>query len=132
MIDFALDLLVAALLLTGAAFALIAAIGLVRLPDLFTRMHAASKAGTLGSGVLLIALAVHDGTAGTASRALAGVVFFLLTAPISAHLLAKAAYAVGYGMWEGSVRDEMRGARTDGDPEPPRPPGDDRSAAGGA
>ena len=103
MIGLLYDALVAALLLTGAAFALIAAIGLVRLPDLFTRMHAASKAGTLGSGVLLIALA--------------GVVFFLLTAPISAHLLAKAAYAVGYGMWEGSVRDEMRGARTDGDPE---------------
>ena len=117
MTDFLFDILVAALVLVGAAFALIAAIGLVRLPDLYTRMHAASKAGTLGSGVLLIALAVHDGTGGTASRALAGVVFFLLTAPISAHLLAKAAYAVGYGMWEGSVRDEMRGARTDGDPE---------------
>lgn len=117
MIDLVYDLALALLMLVGAAFALIAAIGLVRLPDVYTRMHAASKAGTLGSGVLLIALALADGTGGTASRALAGVVFFLLTAPISAHLLAKASYAVGYGMWEGSVRDEMRGARTDGDPE---------------
>ena len=117
MIDLLYDLLLALLLVVGAAFALIAAVGLVRLPDLYTRMHAASKAGTLGSGVLLIALALHDGSGGTASRALAGVVFFLLTAPISAHLLAKASYAVGYDMWSGSLRDEMRGARTDGDAE---------------
>lgn len=114
-----IDLVVAALLLIGAAFGVIAAIGLLRLPDLYTRMHAASKAGTLGSGVLLIALAVHDGTGGTTSRALAGVVFFLLTAPISAHLLAKAAYSVGYKLWEGSVINEM------GRPNGPRPVGED-------
>ena len=115
MIEALANLATALLLLVGASFALVAAVGLMRLPDLYTRMHAASKAGTLGSGVLLIALALADGSGGTASRALAGVVFFLLTAPISAHLLAKASYAVGYGMWSGSVRDEMRGARTDGD-----------------
>ena len=114
MIEALLDLVVAALLLVGALFALVAAVGLIRLPDLYTRMHAASKAGTLGSGVLLIALAIHDGTGGTASRALAGVVFFLLTAPISAHLLAKAAHAVGYDLWEGSVMNEMRGRKGDG------------------
>ena len=108
MTDALVDLLVAALLLLGALFAFVAGVGLIRLPDLYTRMHAASKAGTLGSGVLLIALAVHDGTAGTASRALAGVVFFLLTAPISAHLLARAAYSVGYRMWDRSIMDEMR------------------------
>ena len=84
----------------------------MRLPDLYTRMHAASKAGTLGAGVLLVALAVHDGTGATTSRALAGVVFFLLTAPISAHLLARAAYAVGYKLWDGSVMDDMRTAPT--------------------
>ena len=103
------DLVVALLLLIGSVFALVAAVGLIRLPDLYTRMHAASKAGTLGSGVLLIALAVADGTSGTASRALMGVVFFLLTAPISAHLLARAAYAVGYRLWDKSVMDEMSG-----------------------
>ena len=111
MIGGLLDLLVASLLLVGALFAVVAAVGLMRLPDLYTRMHAASKAGTLGSGVLLIALAIHDGTGGTASRALAGVVFFLLTAPISAHLLARAAYGVGYRLWEGSVLDEMPDAK---------------------
>lgn len=100
-------LISAALLVIGSAFTLIAAIGLLRLPDLYTRMHAASKAGTMGSCLMLIALAIHASDVGTMSRALAGVVFFLLTAPVSTHLLAKAAYSVGYRLHSSSVRDEM-------------------------
>lgn len=84
------------LLIVGAFFSLAAAIGILRLPDLYTRMHAASKAGTLGSGLAFVAIAVIAMDGSVALRALAGFVFFLLTAPISAHLLAKAAYAAGY------------------------------------
>ncbi|KGF68743.1 cation:proton antiporter [Hoeflea sp. BAL378] len=102
-----LTLISALLLLIGSVFTLIAAIGLLRLPDLYTRIHAASKAGTMGSCLALIALAIHAHDFGTMSRALAGVVFFLLTAPVSSHLLAKAAYAVGYRLHSSSVRDEM-------------------------
>lgn len=100
-------LISATLLVIGSAFTLVAAIGLLRLPDLYTRMHAASKAGTMGSCLMLIALAIHASDVGTMSRALAGVVFFLLTAPVSTHLLAKAAYSVGYRLHSSSVRDEM-------------------------
>ena len=102
-----LTLLAAALIVIGSLFSLVAAIGLIRLPDLYTRMHAASKAGTLGSGLALIAIAVHATDTGTMTRALAGVIFFLLTAPVSSHLLAKAAYAVGYRLHPSSVLDEM-------------------------
>ncbi|RAI01191.1 Na+/H+ antiporter subunit G [Acuticoccus sediminis] len=80
----------------GSFFIMVAAIGLVRLDDLYMRMHAASKAGTVGVGGLLAGLAIFFGEADVALRALAGFVFFLLTAPVSAHLLAKAAYTVGY------------------------------------
>ncbi|EDQ33735.1 monovalent cation/proton antiporter, MnhG/PhaG subunit [Hoeflea phototrophica DFL-43] len=97
----------AAFLLIGSLFALVAAVGLLRLPDLYTRMHAASKAGTMGSCLMLIALAIHASDVGTVTRALAGVVFFLLTAPVSSHLLAKAAYSVGYRLHSSSVLDEM-------------------------
>lgn len=100
--------LVALMIIIGAAFSLIAALGLVRFPDVYTRMHAASKAGTLGSGVVLIALGIYSDDIGTLSRSIAGVIFFLLTAPISAHLLAKASYAVGYRMSDLSVADEMK------------------------
>lgn len=90
-----ISLLSAFLLLTGALFSLIAALGLLRLPDLFTRMHAASKAGTAGSGLLLIAAALDSGEWAIWFKCLAAIGFFVLTAPLSAHLLAKAALAAG-------------------------------------
>ena len=98
---------VAALMIVGALFSLIAAIGLNRLPDLYTRMHAASKAGTVGSGLLLLAVGLHAADVATFGRAVAGIVFFVLTTPVSAHLLARAAHKVGYPLWSKSVRDDM-------------------------
>nr|WP_306265736.1 monovalent cation/H(+) antiporter subunit G [Pararhizobium sp. IMCC3301] len=83
-------------ILIGSGFAVIAAIGLVRLPDLYTRTHAASKAGTLGSGMMLLALAVFSQELDVVTRAIAAIIFFLLTTPISSHLLARSAYIVGY------------------------------------
>jgi len=109
MIDMVQTYLAGILIVIGAAFALIASIGLLRLPDLYTRMHAASKAGTLGSCVMLLALAVYASEEAIVTRALAGIVFFLLTAPISAHLLAKAAYSARYRLWNRSVCDDMAG-----------------------
>jgi multicomponent Na+:H+ antiporter subunit G len=107
MIEIMQNLVAGALIVVGAAFVLVASIGLLRLPDFYSRTHSASKVGTLGSGLMLIALAVFTEDAATATRALAGVVFFLLTAPIASHLLARAAYGAGYRMWEGSICDEM-------------------------
>ena len=107
MIDIIQSYVAGILVLIGAGFAFVAALGLIRLPDVYSRMHAASKAGTVGSGAMLVALAVVANDQATVTRALAGVVFFMLTAPISAHLLAKAAYSAGYKLWSGSVCDEM-------------------------
>ncbi|WP_159590324.1 monovalent cation/H(+) antiporter subunit G [Chelativorans xinjiangense] len=107
MIELLQNLLVGSLMLVGSFFTFAAAIGLLRLPDLYSRMHAASKAGMLGAGVLLLALALFAQDHSTVTRALAAIIFLLLTAPISAHLLAKAAYAAGYRLWEGSVHDDM-------------------------
>ncbi|SMC35431.1 multicomponent Na+:H+ antiporter subunit G [Fulvimarina manganoxydans] len=96
-----------ALVLIGSTFIALAALGVVRLPDVYTRMHSASKAGSVGSGLILLALALNSEALPETLRALAAIFFFLLTAPISAHLLAKASYTVGYSMWPGSVLDEM-------------------------
>ena len=104
------EIIAGIMVLAGSFFALAAVVGLWRLPDIYTRSHSASKAGTLGSGLLLLALAVHAGDSATTSRAIAGVVFFLLTAPIAAHLLARAAYAVGYRLTDDNVMDELAGA----------------------
>lgn len=80
------------ILLSGAVFTLLATVGVVRLPDLYTRMHAASKAGAVGGGLVLIAVALLSQDAAVALRALIGLAFLLLTTPLSAHLLARASY----------------------------------------
>lgn len=111
MMDMILALLVAAMLLVGGVFTFLAALGVVRLPDVYTRMHAASKAGTVGSGLMLFAAGIHSLDAAIFARALAGFVFFILTAPIAAHLVAKAAHQAGYRLTRFTVLDEMRDTR---------------------
>lgn len=95
------------LIVIGALFSLLAAIGILRLPDLYTRMHAASKAGTMGSGLMFVAIAVFAFDGPVILRALVGFVFVLLTAPVSAHLLARAAYSAGYKPHESTQVDDL-------------------------
>ncbi|HZG29000.1 multicomponent Na+:H+ antiporter subunit G [Ensifer adhaerens] len=96
------------LLVGGSLFALLAALGLLRLPDVYTRMHAASKAGTVGSGLMLLAAGLGSQDPAILVRALAGFVFFILTAPVSAHLLARAAHLSRVPLDRASVRDDYR------------------------
>jgi multicomponent Na+:H+ antiporter subunit G len=96
-----------ALMLIGAGFMLLAAIGVLRMPDTYTRMQPATKASTLGAGFMLLAVAVHFGTVGVTMRALAGLVFLVLTAPVAAHMIGRAAYALGVPKWEGTHIDEL-------------------------
>ena len=105
--DMTVAVIVSLLLVVGSVFSLLAALGMLRFPDLYTRMHAASKAGTIGSGLLLLAAGVHALDVTILMRALAGFVFFVLTAPISAHLLAKAAHQAGYRLTTLSVTDQL-------------------------
>lgn len=103
-----LAIVTAAVIVLGSFFSLVAAIGINRLPDLYTRMHAASKAGTIGSGLLLLAVGLHAADFSTLARALVGFLFFILTAPVSAHLLAKAAHQVGYPLTTLSRLDDLK------------------------
>ncbi|WP_434064244.1 monovalent cation/H(+) antiporter subunit G [Pararhizobium gei] len=103
----ALAIAVGTLLIAGSLFSLLAALGILRFPDLYTRMHAASKAGTIGSGLLLLAAGLHALDIAILLRSLAGFGFFLLTAPIAAHLLAKTAHDAGYSMSSLSVVDQL-------------------------
>lgn len=103
-----MNLLAAVLMLGGTAFMFVAAIGLLRLPDLYTRMHAVTKAGTLGIGLLLVSAAVAFGDVSVASRALAVVIFVLLTAPVSAHMIGRAGYLGNVTLWEGTWFDDWQ------------------------
>ncbi len=99
----------ALVMIIGAIFMLVAAIGILRMPDLLTRMHASSKAGTLGAGLILIGVSIFYADLGITSRALVGVFFIILTAPVAAHVIARAAYFVGVPLWEHTIIDELEG-----------------------
>jgi multicomponent Na+:H+ antiporter subunit G len=103
------DVLTGGLLLTGSVLMLLAALGVARMPDLFMRMQAASKAGMAGAGLILAALSIHHGRLDVVTRALATIAFIFLTTPIGAHLLARAAYAVGVERWHRTIRDDLAG-----------------------
>ncbi|SDK87560.1 multisubunit potassium/proton antiporter, PhaG subunit [Pseudomonas delhiensis] len=86
------EILVSALLLGGSLFALLGAVGLYRLPDFYTRLHAPTKASTLGvGGVALGSLLYFSSGGGVSLHEVLITLFLFITAPVSAHLLAKAA-----------------------------------------
>lgn len=103
-----IEMLKAGLILVGAIFMFLAALGLVRLPDLLTRMHATTKAATLGASLVMLAVALHFGEVAVVARALGVILFIMLTAPVAAHVIGRAGYFVGAKLWHGTVKDELR------------------------
>lgn len=109
MID--LELVSVVLMVVGAAFVLLAGIGLLRFQDVYMRMSATSKAGTLGVMLIVLGSAGHFGDPEVFARAVATVAFFFVTAPVAAHMVGRASYATGAPLWGGTWVDERRDAR---------------------
>ena len=101
-----LDIASWVLLLAGTGFCIIGGIGLVRMPDLYTRMHAASVTDTLGAGLILFGLMLQAGVTLVAAKLLILAVLILFTTPTATHALARAAFLRG-------IRPML--ARTEGD-----------------
>lgn len=104
-----IEIIASVLLVVGASFMFLAALGLLRMPDLMTRMHATTKAGVLGAGVMLIGVALLFGSIEVKARVLAIIAFVLITAPVAAHAIGRASYFVGVPLWRHTVRDDCRG-----------------------
>jgi multicomponent Na+:H+ antiporter subunit G len=103
--------------LTGTGLILVASLGIVRMPDLLTRMHASSKAGTLGASLILVAVAISLASTAIVMRVALIILFLFLTAPLSAHMIARAGYRRGARLCEETVIDDYREACEN------RPPG---------
>ena len=101
------EILTSVFVVAGGLFAFAAALGVLRLPDVLNRMHASTKAGTLGCGLILVAVAIYFGETGIVARAVAAIVFLMLTAPVAAHMIGRAAYRTGVPLWHGTVIDEL-------------------------
>lgn len=103
-----LDVLIAVLMFIGSFFTLVASVGLLRMPDLFMRLSATTKAATLGIALVLAAAALHFNQTGVTGRVIAIIVFVILTAPVAAHMIARAAYFNGVPLWKRSIYDDLR------------------------
>lgn len=104
-----IELLTALFLVAGAGFMLIAALGLLRMPDLLTRMHATTKAGVLGAGLIMVGAAIFIGQLTVVVKAVAVIAFLILTAPVAAHAIGRAGYFMGVPLWSQTHTDELEG-----------------------
>jgi multicomponent Na+:H+ antiporter subunit G len=99
---------VAALVVVGSFFLLVGTVGLLRLPNVFNRMHATSKAATLGTASIMLGATVYFGPQGAGLTSLVGIVFLFFTAPTGAHVISRAARKMGISFledvsWPGAV-----------------------------
>ena len=100
-------------IIAGTFFIFVSAVGLLRMPDLFMRMSATTKAATLGVGFVVLGTAIQYWEIGVLSRALIIISFLLITAPVAAHMIGKAAYFDGVKLWEKTKLDELKGKYDD-------------------
>jgi len=90
----------------GLAFNLVGTIGLVRFPDMYNRLQAATKCVTLGTATLLIGSACYSGMPALATKAVLCAAFIFLTSPVGAHAIARGAHISGVSLWDKSICDE--------------------------
>lgn len=105
--------LVAIMFLLGSIFMLLTSFGIIRLPDVYNRSHAATKAGTLGIMSILTGAFVYfwvvEGV--VSAKLILGIIFVLVTMPVGGHLVGRAAYRTNVPLWEKSVQDDLREVR---------------------
>lgn len=108
-IEILVDILIILLISTGVLFSAVTALGLIRLPDVYTRTHAASKSSTLGVLSILLGTFAHfwfnEGIFNT--QMVIAIAFLFITQPVAGHLIGRAAYMTGIKVAEETVRDDM-------------------------
>ena len=108
-----IEWIAAFLLIAGSLFMLVAAIGVVKLSDVYMRMHAITKAASLGAILMLAAVSIIYTQWIVWVEALMVVVFVIITAPIASHMIAKAAHKTGMPKGPGYIMDELEGVDTE-------------------
>lgn len=101
------EIIIGSFLILGSLVILLAGLGVVKMPDIYLRMSATTKAATLGISIILISTGVHFGTTEIISRTILIVLFLMITAPVASHLLGRAAYLNKLPLWEKTVIDDL-------------------------
>lgn len=95
------------LLIGGSLLMLFASIGLLRMPDIYMRMHATTKSSSLGILFMLIAISLIFPAPGVWLKAMATLIFIFLTVPIASHLIGRVAHNMQIPKWDGTVKDDL-------------------------
>ena len=95
-------------LLVGALFLFLAGLSLLRLPDLLTRLSASTKAVVFGAGLVFVAVSIFFHEVATDARAIAGILFFAITAPIAGSVIGRSARRTGVPIWPGTLVDDVK------------------------
>lgn len=103
-----MEILMAICLIAGTFFTLVAALGVLRMPDIYMRTHAATKAGTVGIGLILLAAALFFMDMTVTSRVVGIMLFIIMTTPAAAHLLGKIIMKSPYRMWRNTHHEKHR------------------------
>ena len=104
-----IDIIIMIFCTVGALAILLAAVGVLRMPDVYMRLSVTTKAATMGIGLLLVGAAFHFNDVGVTSRVIAIIFFTTVTAPVSAYLIVRAAYFIKAELWQHSIVDELNG-----------------------
>lgn len=104
------EIVIGIVVLLGAVISVISVFGIIRLPDVYLRSHAATKSATLGVLLILLGgfLYFWIFESHFSIKLLLGIVFVFITAPVAGHLNGRAAYRSGVSLWKGSVRDDLK------------------------
>lgn len=102
-----LEWAIAALMVLGTLFCFLASLGLVRMPDFYSRLQATTKATTLGAGLVMLAVGLFFAGEAAVTRAVAIVLFLFVTAPVSGQMLSRAAYLLGVKPWDKTLADAL-------------------------
>jgi len=122
------DIIIMILCTLGAFFILIAALGVYRMPDFYTRLSVTVKAATFGVGCILGAAAVHFNDFAVTTKVFAVIFFLLITSPVGAFLIARVALMTGIKLWSKSLHNELK----DEDLMPPKNPTEKKHPANNA
>ncbi|MEM6822205.1 MAG: monovalent cation/H(+) antiporter subunit G [Verrucomicrobiota bacterium] len=104
-----MNLLVSLIIVSGTLFVLVAALGIVRFPDLYMRMHAATKAGAFGGSLIFIGCGLHLNQLAVWIEVALIITFFFLTAPIAAQMIGRAGYLLKVEPWSQTKTDSLKG-----------------------
>lgn len=95
------------LYIIGVLFNLFGAFGLLRLPDIYNRLQAATKCVTLGTCMILLGVFIDYGFSGLGTKALICIIFIMFTSPTAAHAISRGSHIFGIKLWKNSVVDKL-------------------------